>query len=72
MTIDGKTPEGLGLVKCPGTGGWGYSKSEWAALRLTGVPGAPSLVLTAGEHLLRVTGEGNSHLNLDYLLLLAK
>lgn len=69
VSLDGQTPPGLGLVKFPGTGGWGYSAQEWAALQLTGTPQAPSLKLAAGEHTLRVTGQGSTHLNLDYFLL---
>jgi hypothetical protein len=69
ITLDGQTPAGLGLVKFPGTGGWGYSAEEWAALQLTGLPQAPSLQLAAGEHTLRLTGESSTHLNLDYFLL---
>lgn len=72
VMIDGKPTEGLGLIKFPGTGGWGYSAAEWAALQLTGLPKAPSLDLAAGEHTLRLTGEGNSHLNLDYFAVVAK
>jgi hypothetical protein len=72
VRIDGKTPQGLGLVNCPGTGGWGYSAQEWAALQLTGVEKAPSLKLEAGEHTLRVTGEGSTHLNLDYFMLVPR
>ena len=71
LQLDGKTPAGLGLVKFPGTGGWGYSAAEWAALQLTGSEKAPSLKLDAGEHTLRVTGEGSTHLNLDYFVLKA-
>lgn len=66
LQIDGKAPEGLGLIRFPGTGGWGYSAQEWAALQLTGLDKAPSLKLQAGEHTLRITGQGISHLNLDY------
>lgn len=69
FVIDGKTAEGLGLVLFPGTGGWGYAASDWAALRLT--TGAP-LKLGPGEHTLRVTGESSSHLNLDYFVLVAR
>jgi hypothetical protein len=72
VRIDGKTPPGLGLINVPGTGGWGYSASEWAALQLTGVEKAPSLKLEAGEHTLRITGEGSTHLNLDYLVLVPR
>ena len=72
LQIDGKTPAGLGLVKFPGTGGWGYSAAEWAALQLTGSEKAPSLKLEAGEHTLRITGEGSTHLNLDYFALLGR
>lgn len=72
VTIDGKTPPGLGLTKFPGTGGWGYSASEWAALQLTGLDKAPSLKLDAGDHVLRITGEGSTHLNLDYLTLVPR
>lgn len=72
VMVDGKPAEGLGLIKFPGTGGWGYSAAEWAALQLTGLGKAPSLNLAAGEHVLRITGEGNSHLNLDYFALVAR
>lgn len=72
ITVDGKTPPGLGLIKFPGTGGWGYSTSEWAALQMTGLDKAPSLKLEAGEHVLRITGEGSTHLNLDYLMLVSR
>lgn len=72
LAVDGKSPQGLGLVRFPGTGGWGYSKSEWAALKLTGLPKVPSLNLTAGEHTLRVTGEASTHLNLDYFVLVPR
>jgi len=67
--IDGQAPPGLGLVRFPGTGGWGYSAQEWAALQLTGLDKSPSLKLAAGEHTLRLTGEASTHLNLDYFLL---
>lgn len=69
IMVDGQTPAGLGLIQFPGTGGWGYSKDEWAAVQLTGIEGAPSLKLSAGEHTLRITGEGSTHLNLDYFVL---
>lgn len=72
ITIDGETPAGLGLIQFPGTGGWGYSKDEWAALQLTGIEGAPSLKLSAGEHVLRITGEGSTHLNLDDFVLVPR
>lgn len=72
VMVDGKFAPGLALVKFPGTGGWGYSTQEWAALQLTGLPEAASLKLEAGEHKLRVTGEGSTHLNLDYLMLVPK
>lgn len=72
VTVDGRTPTGLGLIRFPGTGGWGYSASEWAALQLTGREDAPSLQLAAGEHVLRLTGEGSTHLNLDYLMLVPR
>lgn len=72
VTIDGKQIEGLGLIKFPGTGGWGYSAAEWAALQLTGLAKTPSLRLSAGEHTLRLTGEGNTHLNLDHFTLVAR
>jgi len=68
----GKAPTGLGLVKFPGTGGWGYSAAEWAALQLTGLGKSPSLKLGAGEHTPRVTGEGSTHLNLDYFVLVRR
>jgi len=69
ISLDGQTPPGLGLIRFPGTGGWGYSADEWAALQLTGLAQAPALKLAAGAHTLRITGEGNTHLNLDYFLL---
>ncbi|MBU0611244.1 MAG: carbohydrate-binding protein [Armatimonadetes bacterium] len=69
IALDGQTPTGLGLIRFPGTGGWGYSAEEWAALQLTGLDKAPSLKLAAGEHTLRLTGEASTHLNLDYFML---
>ncbi len=69
VSVDGRVPTGLGLIRFPGTGGWGYSAQEWAALQLTGSAQAPSLKLTAGEHTLRITGAGSTHLNLDYFVL---
>lgn len=72
VRIDGKTPQGLGLINVPGTGGWGYSAQEWAALQLTGTEKAPSLKLEAGEHTLRITGEASTHLNLDYFMLVPR
>lgn len=72
IKIDGQTPPGLGLIRFPGTGGWGYSAEEWAAWQLTGLPRAPSLKLDAGEHVLRLTGESSTHLNLDYFLLVPR
>jgi hypothetical protein len=72
LTLDGVAPPGLGLIQFPGTGGWGYAAGEWAALQLSGLPSAPSLKLQAGDHRLRLTGEGSTHLNLDYFLLVPR
>lgn len=69
LTLNGQAPAGLGLIEFPGTGGWGYTADEWAALVLAGTPEAPALQLKAGTHTLRLTGESAEHLNLDYFLL---
>jgi len=69
ITIDGETPEGLGLVELPGTGGWGHADGEWWIVRVTGGDAdAPSLELTEGTHALRMKGLLTTHLNIDYLL----
>lgn len=69
LTLNGQAPTGLGLVEFPGTGGWGYSADEWAALVLAGTPEAPAWQLKAGTYTMRLTGESAEHLNLDYFLL---
>jgi hypothetical protein len=73
MALDGKPLPGGGLVRFPGTGGWGYSAAEWWALQLAGgkLP-APPLQLTAGPHALRITGVSSDHLNLDYFVLVRR
>ena len=69
ISVDGETPEGLGLVEMPGTGGWGHADSEWWIVRVTGGDAdAAPLQLTAGAHTLRMEGLLTTHLNLDYLL----
>ncbi|MGC9318208.1 MAG: hypothetical protein ACP5KN_09255 [Armatimonadota bacterium] len=70
IEIDGETPQGLELVEFPATGGWGHAEGEWWLVRITGGEGqAPPLRLAAGEHILRVTGVLQRHLNFDYLAL---
>jgi len=69
IEVDGEVPEGLELVELPGTGGWGHAEGEWWIVRVTGGEGqAEPLQLTAGTHLLRMTGVLTTHLNIDYLL----
>lgn len=70
VTVDGESPDGLGLVRFPGTGGWGHAKGEWQTLQIAGVrDGAPALQLDAGAHHIRFTGALGPHLNVDYLFL---
>ncbi len=70
ITVDDTTPDGLGLVQFPGTGGWGHADGEWWLVQVTGAEGtAAPLDLDAGAHRIRFTGVLEAHLNVDYLLL---
>jgi len=70
IQIDGRPAQGLDLMRFPGTGGWGYDKSEWWALQVAGQSeAAPPIKLEAGDHALRMIGESPEHLNLDYMVL---
>jgi hypothetical protein len=73
VTLDRRPLPGAGLVRFPGTGGWGYSAAEWAALHIAGgAPQAPPLELTAGGHTVRITGVSSDHLNLDCFVLVRR
>lgn len=73
VSINGETPEGLGLVELPGTGGWGHADGEWWIVRVTGGGAdAPSVALTEGTNTLRMKGLLTTHLNIDYLLVVAR
>lgn len=70
LHLDRRPLPGAGLVRFPGTGGWGYSATQWAVLQLAGAgPQNPPLELTAGQHRLRMTGASGEHLNLDCFVL---
>ncbi len=70
LQLDGRPLPGAGLVRFPGTGGWGYSATEWAVLQLAGAGRQhPPLELSAGPHRLRMIGISGEHLNLDCFVL---
>jgi len=70
VTVDGDSPDGLGLVQVPGTGGWGHAEGEWQTVQIAGAEGgAPALQLDAGERRVRFTGVLGLDLNVDYLFL---
>jgi len=71
VTVDGDSPDGLGLVKFPGTGGWGHAQGEWQTVQIAGTDGgAPALELEAGPRTVRLTGVLGLHMNVDYLFLM--
>ncbi len=69
VTVDGN-PGALGVIRFPGTGGWGRSKpDEWQAFRPVDGQGNPLRVpLSAGSHEIRLTNPLGQHLNLDCIL----
>ncbi len=70
VAVDDDAPEGLGLVRFPGTGGWGHAEGEWQTVQIAGDDsGAPALQLDAGRRRVRLTGALGPHLNVDYLFL---